>query len=662
MKNYNIRIKISLYFIFLAFLVFIGRAVQYHVVDRAKIKIQSDKTMTSTIPIHAKRGSIFDRNGKILAMSIRKYYVIAEHEPNQVNERIVNIIQKNCNVADIEDIRKRMSESKLKSVQVIDSLSSEEAEGLLSVENSQIGVYAYETRIYPSSNLASQVIGFCQNDGTGRTGLEYYYDELLRGTNGYIKGKTDSGGRKLAMSEFQEVDAVDGLNLYTTLDLTIQYYAEQAIKKGKKNTGAKRVIAIVQEAKTGEILAMASNPTYDNNNPYEVIDEELKVEYDQTSTDEQASEIIQRMWRNPAVSDIYEPGSTFKILVALAGIDNGKFNKDSAFYCGGFEEIDNNRIKCWVFPSIHGNLNMVSAFSHSCNSAFMEIALKLGIESMYEYIEAFKLNVPTGIELPGEANSFLVDKTKVKKVDLARMGFGHSVTFSPIQMMNLLSVLSNEGELILPTIVKSIQDVDGKPVKALKERNMGKVVSKQSTEDVMKMMEETVASGLAGMKKIDGYRIGGKTGTSVKFKKDKYDEDKIVASFLAIAPIDKPVVNVMVLVDEPDVKLASGSKAAAPIASEIIYNVIDYMGIAPNEYVESKVFAVENYVGLSLEEAKLRMNKRKLSINIIDQAQMEQKKMEEKKGDGDFIIQKQYPIEGTMVSEGDEISVSVGIK
>lgn len=662
MKNYNLRIKISLYFIFFAFLVFIARAVQYHVVDREKIKIQSDKTMTSTIPIHAKRGSIFDRNGKILAMSIRKYYVIADHEPNQVDERIIKIIQENCNVADIENIRKRMSESKLKSVQIIDSLSSEEAEGLLSVENSKIGVYPYETRVYPNSELAAQVIGFCQKDGTGRIGLEYYFDELLRGSNGYIKSKTDSGGRKLAMSEFQQVDAVDGLNLHTTLDFTIQYYAEQAIKKGRKDTGAKRVIAIVQEAKTGEILAMASNPTYDINRPYEIIDEDLKLEFEEAGTDEEASRIIQQMWRNPAISDIYEPGSTFKILVALAGLDNGKFNRESSFYCGGFEEIDNNKIKCWVFPSIHGKIDMISAFSHSCNSAFMEIALKLGVETMYEYIDAFKLNLPTGIELPGEANSLLLEKSNVKKVDLARIGFGHSLTFTPIQMMNLLSTLSNEGELVLPTIVKSIQDDEGKSVKSLKERNMGRIVSKQSVEDVMKMMENTVSRGLAGMKKIDGYRIGGKTGTSVKFKRDKYDDEKIVASFLAIAPIDKPIINVMVLVDEPDVKLASGSKAAAPIASEIIYNVIDYMGIAPNEYVESKVFAVDNYVGMSLEEAKLRISARGLSINVINEAQMEQAKLEEKKGERDFIVRKQYPIEGTMVSEGDEISVSVSLK
>lgn len=662
MKIHNIRIKISLYLIFLAFLLFIARAVQYHIIDRDVIKAQSDLKMTSVIPIRAKRGNIYDRNGKVLAMSIRKYYVIAEHEPNRINERILKIVQKNCSVADIEDVKKRMLDSKLKSVKIIDSLSNEEAEGLLSVENSELGVYPFETRVYPNSELASQVLGFCRSDGVGQTGLEYYFNEELSGRDGHIKSKTDAEGRKLALAEFEQVDATDGLNVYTTLDFTIQYYLEQAIKKGRRNTDANRVTAIVQDAKTGEILAMGSDPTYDANRPYEVIDEELKQEYNLASTNEEASAIIQRMWRNSAISDIYEPGSTFKILVALAGLDSGKYRKDQTFDCKGFLNIDNSMIKCWVFPSKHGNVNFINAFSHSCNSVFMEIALKLGIDSLYEYIEAFRLNMPTEIELPGEANSLLIKKSEVKKVDLARIGFGHSVTFSPIQMMNLLSCISNEGTLILPTIIKSIEDKNGNSAKTLKDRNLGRIVSVQSTYDIREMMEEAVASGLSGISKIDGYRIGGKTGTSVKFKSNKYEEDKIIASFLAIAPIDKPVINVMVLVDEPDVKLASGSKAAAPIASEIIYNIIDYLSIPPNEYVESKVFALENYTDLSIAEATEKAKKRNLVLNVINQEEIEKLKIEQKKSDADFIINKQYPIEGTMVSEGDKISISVILK
>lgn len=659
MKKNKFRLKFSFFVIVLAFLVFAVRAVQYHILDRNIIKEQSDIKMTSTIPIQAKRGDILDRNGKILATSIRKYYVIVNHTPNQINESALKIIEKHCPTADLDDIKNRMLNSKLENVKVIDSLSFAQAEGLLSVETPKIGVYPFETRVYPNAELASQVIGFCRTDGVGQLGLEYEFDEELSGINGYIKSRTDSMGRKLALSDSQKVEAVDGHDVYTTLDLTIQYFAEQAIKKGRKATGAKAVMAIVQDTKSGEILAMAANPSFDLNNPYEVIDEDLKAQYELAKTNEEASAIIQRMWRNPNISDVFEPGSIFKIFIALAGLDNGKYTKDSSFYCGGLVDIDENKIRCWVYPNSHGALNFTSAFAHSCNAAFMDIAIRLGASNIYDYLEAFRLNEPTGIELPGEAAPILLNKSEIRKVDLARIGFGHSVTFTPIQMMSILSTIGNDGELILPTVIKSVENKNKEKVKIIRERNVGRIISSQSAREVREMMDNAVTSGLSGIKQVKGYKIGGKTGTTTKFKVDKYSDKKIVASFLASVPIENPAINIIVVVDEPDENLASGSRAAAPIAAEIIFNVMNYLGVSPNEHVESEVFALDNYVGMTLATANEKIQKSGLKLNVINQAQIDKIKAEKKKSDADFIVEKQYPIGGTMVSKDDEISVSV---
>lgn len=634
-------INFILIFISILFLIIFYRLFILQVVDQKIIKEQSDKKMTSNIVLNAKRGNIIDRNGKILATSIRTYYMVITHEPYELNNEAIKFIEKYTNL-NIENIKQELLNSKSKYAIVAKNLEKKEIENLFNIYNPNIGIYEMETRYYPYKTLAAQVIGFLNNDGNGNCGLEYQFNNELKGEDGYIRTKSDSVGRKLAHSNSITYDAKNGINLQTTIDINIQYFVQEAIEIQRELIGANKITAIIQQAKTGEILAMATSPSFDLNNPREIIDVNLKAEYDNAENNEIKNNILQKMWRNPNISDTYEPGSTFKIFTGAVGIEENIINKNSTFNCNGITNIEGSNIKCWVYPRKHGLIDLTHAYMDSCNIAFIDTALKLKKEKFYNYIDLFQLNKKTGIELPGEVNSILLKSNKLKNSELARMGFGHSMSYTPIQMLNIINIVSNNGVLTLPTIIKNEE------LKSSNKLNVTKVLSESTSEQIKDMLEETVSKGNAKRAKIDGYRIGGKTGTSIKIKNGKYDRNATDSSFVAIAPIDAPEINLIIVVDEAKDGYNTGS-ATAIIAKDILYKTFNYLNIEPSNSVKNETIVIKNYIGKSIDEAKKLADSQGIKLNIIDINQDNKNK----------FVKKQYPLEGNLFIKNNELLLIV---
>ncbi len=428
-------------------------------------------------------------------------------------------------------------------------------------------------RIYPLSDLASQVIGFVGKDNQGIVGLEAKYDENLKGASGKILSETDGKGVALENSKDVRQPPTNGNTLVTTIDVVVQSYAEQALENAIATTNAERGTIIVMNPNNGEVLAMANNPSYDLNEPFTINDEELKFIWGSLDEKEK-NEYLNRMWRNFAINDTYEPGSTFKIFTTLLGLETNQVTEESAFVCNGHKVVAGVRIKCWRSPRSHGIQTLIDGVKNSCNPVFMTIAEYVGSEIFYEYLEKYGLFKKTGIDLAGEGVGIFHPEEKAGPVELATMSFGQSFQITPISLITFVSKVANGGYDITPHFAKSLIDETGKVVKTF-EYDSERVINEENTVVMKDILRQVVDDGTGNRSYIDGYSIAGKTATSEKLPRGN---GKYIASFVGFSPAENPEVIALVLLDEPK-GVYYGGVLAAPVMKEVMENVLPYLGV-----------------------------------------------------------------------------------
>ena len=371
-------------------------------------------------------------------------------------------------------------------------------------------------RYYPMGTMAANLIGSVDSEGHGRSGLEAQFDQALSGVSGRWLQDTDIMGNSLSYGNKQYVDARDGYNAVLTIDEILQHYAENAVKQGMKKTRAKKIQFIAMDPKTGDVLAMVTAPTFDPNNANQPADKSDKAKYDKLSLKEKSA-YLSEMWRNPIVSDLYEPGSCFKLINTSACLEEGVTKPSEKFYDKGYLDVDGVRIYCSV-RSGHGKENLMQALGNSCNPVQMELVQRLGKKKYYDYLNLFSITKKTNITLPGEQSAMIRNQDSITTVDLATMSFGQGIALTPIQMITAASSIGNEGMLMKPRLVKKLTDSSGRTVKTYKTQAVRQVISKKTAREMCKIMQYVVDEGGGGNAKIEGYAIGGKTGTSYKGK------------------------------------------------------------------------------------------------------------------------------------------------
>ena len=505
--------------------------------------------------INPKRGTIYDATGKnILAVS-SNVETVTVNPVNIKNEDKEKVAKSLSDIFDLDyesilkKVKKRSSIETI--VKKVNKEKTDELRKWMELNQITTGINIDEDtkRYYPYNNVASQVIGFCGSDNQGLDGIEAKYEETLKGKQGAIQKHTDAKGGEIGKEGENYVSAIDGNDVVLTIDLTIQSIVEKYLQEAcidNKCTDGGSIV--VMNPQNGDILAMATYPNYNLNTPYEPYTEELKNTWD-TMEQKDKTTCLQAVWRNKSIADTYEPGSVFKLITASSALEEGITETDKAgeFNCSGGIEIAGVRIKCWRYYRPHGAESLRQALMNSCNPVFIGLGQKMGVTKYYEYLEKFKLLQKTGIDLPGEAGSIFLAKEKAGPVELATISFGQRFEITPIQLVTAVSSIANGGNSIKPRVVKKVIDSETKMVTDIPIQNAGRVISKETSEKVLSMMESVVSEGTGKNAKVIGYRIGGKTGTS----EDGVNTNKYVTSFCGVAPIDNPQAVVLVTLYNP---------------------------------------------------------------------------------------------------------------
>ena len=512
--------------------------------------------------VTARRGTITDRKGRTLAISATAYIVTADPRLVSDTERFLDSIEPVLNI-NKETARKRLQDKTKGSIILKRQVSRETVDALRQLrsdapEDSSLKALSFDEdicRYYPYGALLSQVLGLTTVDSEGQSGLESRYEDVLRGTEGsYLRQMVEK-----AMRECIEVNQ------------------------------AQSVICLVSDVKTGAILAMCMNPCYDPNDP-----------------PRNDAETLTELMRLTAISDVYEPGSTFKILTAASALDSGVTTPQDSFYCSAKITVDGDTIRCWGRP--HGAETMADGLKNSCNPVFVELALRMGTDTFYRYLTAFGLGKKTGIDLPGESPGILITSRNVKRVDLARIGFGQSVALTPIQMMMAANSVINGGKLMKPYIVSEIQTPDGETLERFHPTVMAAPIRPETSDTMRLLLERVVSEGGGKNAAIAGYRIGGKTGTAQVYKNGRVVRDTHIGSFYGFAPVNDPQVSILVIVKEADVPIDYGGTTAAPFARQIMQEMLPYLGIDPENDEKDEEIEVPALKGLTIGDAKRKLS------------------------------------------------------
>ena len=605
--------------------------------------------------VSPRRGTIYDATGKnVLAISSTVNTItvnpnnISKENKEKVAEALTNIFD-----LDYETVLKKVKKnSSIETIaKRVDKDKADELRIWMADNNIEVGINIDEDtkRYYPYNSLASQVIGFCGSDNQGLDGIEAIYEEELQGEKGRITKVTDANGGEIEGEGENYIPATDGNDLVLSIDATIQGIAEKYLKEAcidNECTDGGNII--VMNPKTGDILAMAGYPDYNLNEPYETTIEELKAGWDDLSETEQIQE-MQKVWRNKAVADMYEPGSTFKLVTASAALEEGitTTDKEGEFCCTGGITVAGVRISCWRYYNPHGSESLREALKNSCNPVFIGLGQELGVSKYYDYLEKFGLLRRTGIDLPGEAGSIFLSEDKVGPVELATISFGQRFEITPIQMITAVSTIANKGVYVKPRIVKQIIDSETGEVTNMPVEEGERVISEETAEGILSMMETVVAEGTGKNAQVQGYSIGGKTGTS----EDGVNTGKYVTSFVGVAPVSDPEVVVLITLYNPTGEGGhQGGGVAAPIGSQVLGEVLPYLEVQKDNVSEEDVkIEVEtpNVVGMTVGEAKKELEKLNLGISY-----------EETEEDiSDKIITNQVPTSGVKIYEGTNVVV-----
>lgn len=572
-KTYNKK-KMLIVFLSALLMIFflIARLVYLMIFDAAYYQQKAKTLHEREREIKAARGEIVDRNGKVLATNKAVCTISVIHSQITDPERVIQVLADELGI-EKEMIRKRVekvsSREKIKT-----NVEKETGDRIRAYELDGVKVDEDFKRYYPYGNLASKVLGFTGGDNQGIIGLEVKYENYLKGVNGMILTTTDARGIELADTLEDRVEPVSGDTLQVSLDYNIQEYAQQAAEKVMEEKQADAVVILILNPKTGEIYACVNAPEFDLNAPFT-----LPEGTDAALNDEEKQAMLNQMWRNRSINDTYEPGSIFKVFTASAALEEGVVKEEDTFYCPGYKLVEDRRIRC-ARTTGHGSETFVQGVQNSCNPVFIEVGMRLGTENFYKYFEKFGLMGKTGVDLPGEAATIMHKKENVGQVELATMSFGQSFQVTPMQMATTVCSLVNEGKRITPHFGIAVYDAEsGEKEETISYGKRKRILSKETSEKMRKILETVVSEGGGKKAQIEGYRIGGKTATSQTLPRSA---NRYIGSFIGFAPADDPQVAAMAIIYNPQ-GIYYGGTIAAPVVRDIFDNILPYLGIEREE-------------------------------------------------------------------------------
>ncbi|MCG0276992.1 MAG: stage V sporulation protein D [Thermanaeromonas sp.] len=584
----------------------------------------------AVVPVPAQRGIIYDRLRRELAINITSDYIgvfppevrdsgrqqeIAAKLAEILGQPQEEILEKITRPTGFEFIARRVDLEKARKIREL------KLPGIVVVPENR--------RYYPNGVLAAHVLGFAGIDNQGLEGLEAMYDKELSGVPGQIAREFDALGREIPQATHHYVPPQNGHSLVLTIDQTLQYIAERELDQlMHSSTKPRKASILIMNPHTGEILALASRPTFDPN---------------------RFSESPPEVWGNPVVRDAYEPGSTFKIITAAAALEEGVVKPEDKFYDPGYIQVGQDSIRCWAYPLAHGSQTFAEGVKNSCNPVFVSVALKLEEKragSFYDYIQGFGFGSPTGIDLTGEGTGILIPREELKPINIATIGIGQGIAVTPIQLAVAVAAVANGGKIVKPHLVKEILDSEGKVVRRIEPEVQRQIISPATAQVLRQLLEGVVSGGTGRNAYIPGYRVAGKTGTAQKPGPGGYQEGKYVASFIGFAPANDPQILALVIVDEPQGYPYYGGVVAAPIFQRVVADALRYLKIPP-QYVETpkeegekKSVEVPSLTGLSVQEAKAKLAALGLEARV--------------EGEGGVVVA-QIPKEGVMVPQGSKV-------
>jgi stage V sporulation protein D (sporulation-specific penicillin-binding protein) len=581
-----------------AFLIVIGGLAYRTLVQGDELEQKAMEARTKTVDVEASRGDILDRNGNKLAVSIsadsiaaNPSEIIGSGEEDEIADYLSEVL-----VMDRNEIYEKITGNS-SFVWIKRKTDHTVAQQIQEADLTGISVVEETQRYYPKNTLAANILGFAGVDNQGLEGIEYSYNDILSGVNGSISTEYDAKQNTIPQA-IQEYEAPEnGQNIYLTIDENIQYFAERELDAMMESEISPKACALIaMDPQTGEVLAMASRPTYDPNN------------YQESETEDR---------RNMLVTDTYEPGSTFKIITASAALDSGSVTTETRFYDPGYVTIGSRTLKCWRYYNPHGSQSFAEIIQNSCNPCFVNLMQAMENKksgTFYDYIGEFGFGEITNVGLEGEAKGIVIDEDDATIQDLASMSIGQSIAVTPLQLVTAVSAVANGGELLQPQIIKEITDDDGNAVQSYEIKKVKQVISEETANTVCECLESVVAKGTGKNAYIEGFRVGGKSGTAQKAGENGgYMEGKYVASFIAVAPVDDPQIVMLAIVDEPQGALYQGGQVAAPMLRNVLDDTLRYLGVTPQvtdmvkediEAAEDNTISVPDLTNMSVDEAK----------------------------------------------------------
>ncbi|MBQ1258417.1 MAG: PASTA domain-containing protein [Clostridia bacterium] len=626
------RIVIAVFAFLLLFLLMAVRLFYLQVISSEELQKKARSQWTMETIIQPIRGSIYDRNGNTLAQSATAYTLSAS--PRQIENKIslasvlspLLEMDENAVYARISDTSKGgVTVKRQLDLETVQRLKLMMAESAKRGEKLFSGLYLDNDskRFYPNGAFATQLLGLTTIDGVGQAGLEASLNNYLSGKTGRIVQEIDGKGKSLGITSGEYVNAVDGSDVYLTIDQTIQGFAETAAREAIEVNGAEAVRVLVMNPSTGEILASVSKPDYDPNEP-----------------PRNDVSLLTSLMRNTVYTDSYEPGSTFKMITMSACLEEKLTRLNEYFFCSGSIYVEGGRVRCWGNP--HGSESLTQALENSCNPVFVELGLRLGCETFYDYLDAFGFGQKTGVDIPGEGTGIVISRERVKRVDIARIGFGQSIAVTPVQLLTAACAVVNGGNLMTPYVVKEIRKSDGTLIEKNEPVVRGNPISPETSATMRRMLESVVTNGGGKNAYISGYHVGGKTGTAQVYVNGQVSTDKHIGSFLGFAPMDDPKIAVLMIVDRADLRPDYGSVTAAPFARDILQKSLVYMGVSKDEEKQIILKDIPDVEGMELSGAVRLLKAEGFQHMVI--------------GSGKTVVS-QLPAPGASMQEGSIVAI-----
>lgn len=643
--NIRKRTAVTAKIVAFAMLVLILRLANWQFVRGSEMQTSAIEQQTMDSVVTSKRGIIYDRNGKVLAQSVSVQTVTASPAEVKKSKKAAKTAKKLAELLnmDADEIEKKITRNSMYEI-VARKIDNSTAEKIRKAGLKGIYLIEDSKRTYPYGSLASHVVGFVGTDNQGLAGTEMVYDKYLKGMPGRMISAKSASGTEMPYKYEKYINPENGSNLVLTIDEVIQHFVEEELKQAVADYDVENGAAcIIMNAKTGEILAMATQPDFDLNQPFELT-EDMQKQLEGLSGDERKTEynkLLNKLWRNKAVVDGYEPGSTFKPFTGAMALEENLVGQNEHFLCTGAVHVGGHTIHCWKTAG-HGSLTFREGFENSCNPVFMALGARVGAKNFYKYFKKFGFTETTGFDLPGEASGTFHSMDRFNDAEIATSSFGQSFIVTPLQLITAYTAITNGGTMVRPHVAKELVDDDGNVIKSFDTQVIRQAISKETADTIRDILEGVVSNGTAKNAYIKGFRLGGKTGTSEKTPRGS---GKYIASFVGFAPANDPEIIGLVMLDEPMGGSYMGGQIAAPTFKKIFDEVLRYMGVEP-QYTEEEAQTLDktvpNVVGLEKSAIPKAFAESGLKYNII--------------GSGKAVVS-QVPKGGATLPEGSTVAL-----